>query len=171
MDCGPLRYRMFCKEIDYDYCIIASSNPMAKVECNGRALVLSLIGNYVKGGFALKLLKRYLDPHKCRTLLKIWYESNSTACQVSLINKFFSCRKLNEMDEYLVYMNKAIDLLEEVDIPLLDKIIVYYILKYLPHEYGIIKQINLKERKLSSNLKLKSRLLNEKMAIKIDRSR
>jgi hypothetical protein len=59
-------------------------------EKKGRQLALSDINGSVKGNEAIKLLKRYTDPHECWTSLKTRYESDSTSRQVLLIDKFFS---------------------------------------------------------------------------------
>jgi hypothetical protein len=58
--------------------------------------------------------------------------------------------------------------MEEVNVGLHEKIIVYYTLKNLPKEYDMIKQVILNKRKLPSSLELESHLLNEEMAQKQD---
>ena len=145
----------------YEYCITVLSQVMAANEKKGRQLALSTINGSVKGTVAIKLLKRYTDPNECWTSLKTKYESDSTSRQVLFIDKFFSIRKLNSMDEYLADMKEAADSLEELDVPLPEKILVAYILKNLPPEYDMVKQIIMNERKLPSYLDLEARLLNE----------
>ena len=67
------------------------------------------------------------------------YESDSTARQMSLIDKFFSIRKNDSMDAYLADMKEAADQMEEVDVGLPKKVIVYHILKNLPSNYDMLK--------------------------------
>jgi hypothetical protein len=131
---------------------------------------MSAINSSVKGGIALKLLKRYSEPFDCWTSLKSRYESDSTARQMLLIDKFFTIRKSYSMDEYLADIKEAADQMEEVDVGLPEKVIVYHILKNLPRDYNTIKQVILNERKPPSYLELESRLLNEEMARKQDGS-
>jgi hypothetical protein len=150
----------------YEYCITAPSQVVTDAERKRRQLALSAINGSVKGNVAIKLLKRYTDPNKCWTSLKTRYESDSTSRQVLFIEKFFSIRKLNSMDEYLVDMKEAADSLEELDVPLPEKIMVAYTLKNLPPEYDMIKQIIMNEHKLPSYLDLEARLLNEETAKK-----
>ena len=50
---------------------------------------------------------------------------------MSLIDKFFSIRKNGSMDAYLVDMKEAVDQMEEVDVGLPEKVIVYHTLKNL----------------------------------------
>jgi hypothetical protein len=145
----------------YDYCVTALNNPIPDLERKGRQAALSAINNSVKGGIALKLLKRYNDPHECWMSLKGRYKSDSLARQTLLMDKFFSIRKLGSMDEYLTDMKEAVDLLEEVELPLPERILVFYTLKNLPKEYDVIKQIILNESKLPTYLELELRLLNE----------
>ena len=123
----------------YEYCINTPSQVMMENEKKGRQLALSAINASVKGNVAIKLLKRYTEPHECWTSLKTCYESDSTSRQVLLIDKFFSIRKLHSMDEYLADMKEAADSLEELDVPLPEKILVAYTLKNLPPEYDMVK--------------------------------
>jgi hypothetical protein len=100
---------------------------------------MSAINNSVKGGVALKLLKRYSEPFECWTSLKSRYESDSTARQMLLIDKFFTIRKIGSMDEYLVDIKEAADQMEEVNVGLSEKVIVHHTLKNLPRDYNTIK--------------------------------
>ena len=83
-----------------------------------------------------------------------------------MTDKFFSIRKLNNMDEYLADMKEAADSPNELDVPLPKKILVVYMLKNLPLEYDMVKQIIMNERKLPSYLDLEARLLNEETSKK-----
>ena len=78
-----------------------------------------------------------------------------------MIDKLFSIKKLNSMDEYLPDMKEVVDSLDELDVPLPEKILVAYMLKNLLPEYDMVKQIIMNERKLPSYLDLEARLLNE----------
>ena len=116
----------------YEYCITTPSQVMSDNEKKRRQLALSAINGSVKGNVAIKLLKRYTDPDECSTSLKTRYDSDNKSRQVLLIDKFFSIRKLNSMDEYLADMKEAVDSVEELDVPLPEKILVAYTLKNLP---------------------------------------
>jgi hypothetical protein len=85
-----------------------------------------------------------------------------------LIDKFFTIQKTGSMDEYLADVKEAADQMEEVDVGLPEKVIVYHTLKNLPKEYDMIKQVILNERKPPSYLELESRVLNEEMARRQD---
>ena len=151
----------------YEYCITAPSQTMSENKKKGRQLALSVINGSIKGNVAIKLLKRYTDPNECWTSLKTRYKSDSTSRQVLLIDKFFSIRKLNNMDEYLDDMKEAADSLEELDVLLPHKILVAYTLKNLPPEYDTVKHIIMNERKLPSYLDPEARLLNEETTKKM----
>ena len=58
---------------------------------------------------------------------------------MSLIDRFFSIRKNGTMDAYLVDMKEAVDQMEEVEVGLPKKVIVYHTLKNLPSEYDTFK--------------------------------
>jgi hypothetical protein len=150
----------------YDYCISPPSEIVSDQERRGRQAAMSAINSSVKGGVALKLLKRYSEPFDCWTSLKSCYESDSTARQMSLIDKFFTIRKTGRMDEYLADIKEAADQMEEVDVGLPAKVVNYHTLKNLPSEFDMIKQVILNERKPSTYLELESRLLTEEMTRK-----
>ena len=140
---------------------------MSDNEKKGRQLAVSGINGNIKGNVAIKLLKRYTDPNECWTSLKTRYESDSTSKQVLFVDKFFSIRKLNSMDEYLADIKEAVDLVEELDVPLPKRILVAYTLKNLLPKYDMVKQIIMNERKLPSYLDLEARLLNEETSKKM----
>jgi hypothetical protein len=152
----------------YNFSITAPSTPMLDPERKSRQAAMSAINSSVKGGVALKLLKCYSEPFDCWTSLKSRYESDSTARQMLLIDKFFTIQKTGSMDEYLADVKEAADQMEEVDVGLPEKVIVYHTLKNLPKEYDMIKQVILNERKPPSYLELESRVLNEEMARRQD---
>ncbi len=64
-------------------------------------------------------------------------------------------------------MKEMADLLEEVDLLLPERILVFYTLKNLPKEYDIVKQIICNETKLRSYSELESRFLNEETSRKL----
>ena len=64
-------------------------------------------------------------------------------------------------------MKEATNSLEELDVPLLEKIFVAYMLKNLLPKYDMVKQIIMNERKLPSYLDLEARLLNVETTKKI----
>jgi hypothetical protein len=70
---------------------------------------MNAINSSIKKGVALKLLKRYSKPFDCWTSLKLKYESDSTARQMLLIDKFFTIRKTGTMDKYLVDIKEVAD--------------------------------------------------------------
>jgi hypothetical protein len=150
----------------FDFCVTARTNPTPELERKGRQAAMSAINSSVKGGVALKLLKRYSDPFDCWMSLKSRYESDCTERQMLLIDKFFTIRKTASMDEYLADMREAADQLEEVEVGLPEKVIVYHTLKNLPREFDTIKQVILSTKPQPTYLELESRLLNEEMARK-----
>jgi transposase InsO family protein len=154
----------------YDFCITPPSNPVTDAERKGRQATMSAINSSVKGGVALKLLKRYSEPHDCWTSLKSRYESDCTERQMLLIDKFFTIRKTGSMDEYLADVKEAADQMEEVEVGLPEKVVVYHTIKNLPKEYDTVKQVILGAKPQPSYLELESRLLNEEMARKQDSS-
>jgi hypothetical protein len=154
----------------YDFCITPPNNPVTEAERKGRQAAMSAINSSVKGGVALKLLKRYSEPHDSWTLLKSRYESDCTERQMLLIDKFFTIRKTGSMDEYLADVKEAADQMEEVEVGLPEKVVVYHAIKNLLKEYDTIKQVILGAKPQPSYLELESRLLNEEMARKQDSS-
>ena len=78
----------------FDCCTIAPSQIMSDLERKGRHLVLSPINRSVKGEVALKLLKCNSEPFECWSSLKSRYESDSTAKQMALIDKFLALGKM-----------------------------------------------------------------------------
>ena len=62
------------------------------------------------------------------------------------MNKFCTIRKNNSMNEYLMDLKEAIDLLEEVGLLLPESIVCYYIVNYLLKEYEVIKQMILNDK-------------------------
>ena len=79
---------------------------------------------------------------------------------MSLIDKFFSIRKTGSMD---ANMKEAVDQMEEVEVELPEKVVVYHMLKNLPSEYDTFKHVILHERKSPTFLELEARLLNEEL--------
>ena len=67
------------------------------------------------------------------------------------------------MDAYLADMKEATDQMEEVEVGLPEKVIVYHTLKNLPSEYHTFKQVILHKRKPPTYLELEARLLNEEL--------
>ena len=67
------------------------------------------------------------------------------------------------MDAYLADIE---DQMEEVEVRLPEKVIVYHTLKNLKSHYDMLKQVILHERRSPSYLELEARLLNEKMTRK-----
>ena len=148
------------------YCSVPSNPFMEDVERKGRQAALSAISGSIKGDVALKLLKRYSDPFHCWSSLKSRYESDSTTRQMPLIDKFFSIRKNGSMDIYLADMKEAADQMEEVEVGLPEKVIVYHTLKNLPSDYDMLKQLILHKKRSPSYLELEARLLNEEISRK-----
>ena len=60
---------------------------------------------------------------------------------MSLIDRFVSIRKNGTMDAYLVDMKEVANQMEEVEVGLPEKVIVYHTLKNLPSEYDTFKQV------------------------------
>ena len=56
--------------------------------------------------------------------------------------------------------------MEEVEVGLLEKVIMYHTLKNLPSDYDMLKLLILHERRSLSYLELKARLLNEEISRK-----
>ena len=124
----------------YQYCVTPPLVPMTTKEKQGRTQALSAFNESVKNA-AIKLLRKYWAPFDCWTSLKDCYESNNHPRKVTLINKFFSIRKGNSIDEYLIDMKEAADLLEKVGFSLLESIVCYYIVNNLLKEYEVINQM------------------------------
>lgn len=72
---------------------------------------------------------------------KLMYEVDKNLQKIHIINKFFSIKKENSMnmDEYLTKTKKTIDLLDDVNTPLLEAIIVWYTIKNLLKDYNMTK--------------------------------
>ena len=161
---GAFRMRnVYLRDGLFDYCTIAPSQNMTDQEKKERQVALSAINGSFKRDVALKLLKCYSEPYECWSSLKSRYESDSTARQMSLIDRFFSIRKNGSMDAYLVDIKEATDHMEEVEVGLLEKVIVYHTLKNLPSEYHTFKQVILHEIKPSTYLELEACLLNDEL--------
>ena len=79
---------------------------------------------------------------------------------IAFIDKFFNIRKNGTMDAYLTDMKEAADQMEEVEVGLLEKVIVYHTLKNLPSDYDTFI---LHKRKSPTFLELEARLLNEEL--------
>ena len=150
----------------FEYYSVPPTPFMDNVERKGRQTALSAINGSIKGDVVLKLLKRYSDLFDCWSFLKSRYESDSTTRQMSLIDKFFSIRKNGSMDAYLADMTEVADQMEEVEVGLPKKVIVYHTLINLPSDYDMLKQVILHERRSPSYLGLEARLLNEEISRK-----
>ena len=102
---GVWVYRMknlLQKDGRFFYCLTPLSKVMGEEERMARLLVISIINNNARNR-ALKLLRRYHDPHECWIGLKTRYESDSGPRRVMLIEKFFSLQKTEaiSMDAHL----------------------------------------------------------------------
>ena len=67
------------------------------------------------------------------------------------------------MDAYFVNIKGATDQMEEVEVGLPEKVVVYHTLKNLPNKYDTFKQVILYVRKSPTFLELEARLLNEEL--------
>ena len=130
---------------------------------------MSIINSNAKNN-ALKLLRCYDDPYECWTGLKTRYESDSGPRQVMLIDKFFSLRKTESisMDDHLTEVKEIANLLEEVEVVIPEKIIVYYTLKNLPKEYEIFKRMQIAGQSLPTYEQLEAKLISEETALKVE---
>lgn len=72
------------------------------------------------------------------------------------------------MDENLMDMKDAADLLDKVRVPLPEEVMTYYTLKNLPKEFDVTKQLILNERKLLSYKELEAWLLDEETSRNLD---
>jgi hypothetical protein len=149
---GVWAYRMknlLQKDGRFHYCITPPSETMSEEEKIARQQVMSIINSNAKNN-ALKLLRRYSDPHECWTGLKTRYESDSGPRRVMLIEKFFSLRKIESisMDAHLTEVKEIANLLEDVEVTIPEDIIVYYTLKNLPKEYEIFKRMQIAAQKM-----------------------
>lgn len=138
---GVWAYRMknlLLKDERFWYCLNAPPKIMSEEEKTARQQVLSIINSNAKNN-ALKILRRYTDPHECWTGLKTRYELDSGPRKVMLIDKFFALRKTEStsMDVHLTEIKDVADSLEEVEVNIPEDIIVYYTHKNLPKEYEI----------------------------------
>lgn len=142
---------------------------MGEEEKTSRQQVMSMINSNAKN-IALKLLRRYHDPHECWTGLKTRYESDSGPRRVMLIDKFFSLRKTESisMDAHLTEVKEIANLLEEVDVNIPEDIIVYYTLKNLPKEYEIFKRMQIAGQSLPTYEQLEAKLISEETSIKLE---
>jgi hypothetical protein len=109
----------------------------------------------------LKLLKHYYELSNCWTSLNSEYESNCTKRQMLFKDKFFTILKVGSINRYLAHMKEAADQMEEVEVGLLEKIVVYHTLKNLPREFNIIKQIILSTKLQPNYHELEPYLLNK----------
>ena len=169
---GVWAYRMknmLLKDGRFHYCLTPPSKVMSEAERVARQQVLSIINSNAKNN-ALKLLRRYSDPHECWSGLKTRYESDSGPRRVMLIEKFFSLRKTESvsMDTYLTEVKEITNLLEEVEVVIPEDIIVYYTLKNLPKEYEIFKRMQISAQSLPSYEQLEAKLISEETSIKME---
>jgi hypothetical protein len=153
----------------FHYCLTPPSKIMDEEERMARQQVMSVINNNAKNS-ALKLLRRYSDPHECWMGLKTRYESDSGPRRVMLIEKFFSLRKTESIsiDAHLTEVKEITNLLEEVEVKIPEDIIVYYTLKNLPKEYEIFKQMQIASQKLPTYEQLEAKLISEETSIKME---
>ena len=153
----------------FHYCLNPPSKIMGEEERTARQQVMSIINSNAKNS-ALKLLRRYHDPHECWTSLKLRYESDSGPHRVMLIEKFFSLRKTEaiSMDAYLIEVKEVANLLEEVDVIILEDIIVYYTLKNMPKEYEIFKRMQIAAQSLPTYEQLEAKLISEETSIRME---
>ena len=160
---------MLIKDGKFHYCLNAKSKVMSEEEKTARQHVLSILNCNAKNN-ALRLLRRYDDPHECWTGLKTRYESDSGPRRVMLIEKFFSLRKTEtvSMDTHLAMIKETANLLEEVGVVIPEDIIVYYTLKNLPKEYEIFKRMQISSQSLPTYENLESKLISEETAIKME---
>ena len=100
--------------------------------------------------------------------MKDCYGFDNHSYNMPLINKFFNIRKNNSMDEYLMDIMEAANLLKEVELPLLESIVCYYIKNNLPKEYEVIKQMIFNDRVMPSHMELESKLLIEEARRKLE---
>lgn len=169
---GVWAYRMknlLQKDGRFHYCLTPPSAIMGEEERTARQQVLSIINSNAKNS-ALKLLRRYHDPHECWTGLKTRYESDSGPRRVMLIDKFFSLRKTESitMDAHLTEVKEVANLLEEVDVNIPEDIIVYYTLKNLPKEYEIFKRMQIGVQSLPTYEQLEAKLISEETSIQLE---
>lgn len=68
------------------------------------------------------------------------------------------------MVAYLTDVKEAADYIEEVDVGLSKKLILYWKLKNLPSNYDTIKQVISNEKSLPLYIEVKLRLLNQQMS-------
>ena len=169
---GVWAYRMknlLLKDGRFRYCLNPAPKIMSEEEKSARQQVLSIINSNAKNN-ALKILRRYTDPHECWIGLKTRYESGSGPRRVMLIDKFFALRKTESisMDVHLTEIKEVTDLLEEVDVNIPEDIIVYYTLKNLPKEYEIFKRMQISGQSLPTFEQLEAKLISEETSIKME---
>jgi hypothetical protein len=169
---GVWAYRMknlLQKDGRFRYCLTPPSKIMGEEERIARQQVMSIINSNAKNT-ALRILRRYHDPHECWISLKTRYESNSGPRRVMLIDKFFALRKTDSisMDAYLTEVKEVANLLEEVNVNISEDIIVYYTLKNLPKEYEIFKRMQIAGQSLPTYEQLEAKLISEETSIKLE---
>lgn len=169
---GVWAYRMknmLLKDGRFRYCLTPPSKVMGEEERIARHQVLSIINSNAKNN-ALKLLRRYSNPHECWTDLKTKYKSDGGPRCVMLIEKFFALRKTKSvsMDTHLTEVKEIANLLEEVDVIIPEDIIVYYIMKNLPKEYEIFKKMQISAQPLPPYEQLEAKLISEETSIKME---
>lgn len=170
---GVWAYRMknlLLKDGRFRYCLNAPPKIMSEEEKTARQQVSSIINSNAKNN-ALKILRRYTDPHECWTGLKTRYESDSGPRKVMLIDKFFALRKTEStsMDVHLTEIKDVADSLEEVEVNIPEDIIVYYTLKNLPKEYEIFKRMQIAAQSLPTFEQLEAKLISEETSIKMEK--
>jgi hypothetical protein len=141
---------------------------MSDEEVEARSRIMSILISNVKGN-ALKLLKRYQEPHECWSDLKFRYESDHGPRCHSLLDKLFNFKKTEgmTMDSYLVDIKNIVDMLEEIGCKLPEDAIVYCTIANLPREYTIFKRMYGGNELLSFRI-LESKLLSEEQAFAVE---
>ena len=72
------------------------------------------------------------------------------------------------MDDHLTEVKEIANLLEEVEVVIPEKIIVYYTLKNLPKEYEIFKRMQIAGQSLPTYEQLEAKLISEETARKVE---
>ena len=126
----------------FTWCSQAPSIFATTMEDKGREFALSSLISNAKGN-VLRLIYRCADPHQLWQYLKERYEVDKNPKKVHLIEKLFSTKKMGSMNmnEYLIEMKETANFLEDANVPLLEDVVVWYILKNLPKEHDILKQM------------------------------
>lgn len=138
-----------------------SQAPQMEVDQKTQIFVMSVLNNNSKHN-ALHIMKQFHGPHACWSHLKAWYEADNNPHKIHLIDKLFGNKKLPlvSMDDYLINMKETANTLEDVNVPLLEDIVVWVMIKNLPKEYDVIKSMILNE-KLPSYHEVEMHSLNE----------